>query len=119
MLKLSYSETLEFYLINSTQQNLITKLLELHNGGGFISLSGIKDLVLTSTKEPLEFLHYTRKEIHKLIKTSLNEKYMFCCPRNSSKSNTFNKINIPPIATASIIANFRPNNWDFIESGEI
>ena len=57
--------------------------------------------------------------VQKIIPISENTRYMVCCLQNSSLANDFKSYKIDPAAKASIVANFQPYNWDFIQSADI
>lgn len=118
LLKLSAKQQLNFYLLSKSQGAYAQRFI-LRNS--FISLANIKDLILASTKQPLEFMHFTNsiniKTAQILVKNNIS--YMVCWVDSSVSDLEFKKNGLQPVATATIIANFTPDNWDFIKTHEI
>jgi hypothetical protein len=116
-LKLSLCETLLFYTINN--KNLLeikSLIMDVIGYCTFISLQGQKDLILSSTKEPLSLLHFSYSGQEHYPPSS---QYMFCFPELHPSNNIFKKLGIQPSASASIISNMKEMNWSFVESSDI
>jgi hypothetical protein len=116
-LNIKFQEILEFYLLDKHQKE--SNEFIKSNKNRFVSLTGIKDLILESSGKPLSFMHYVASSHHTVTLLEDEMKFMVCCPKNSKLSNIFKDLNIYPITTASILANFESNSWDLINSSEI
>ena len=95
----------------------------------FISLYGVKDIILKSTHKPMKLLHLN------FIKNINNTKsenmytprkgymHMFCFHENDHIVNYLKEIGIHTDTTASLIHcnmdNVKPCDWDFIQTSEI
>ena len=117
-LKLEMQETLDFYLLEQDQIKHLEHLLrEYFINYGFVSLPEIKDLILSSTNKPLEFLHLVKYKTEPMTKR--NAQYMMCLPRPDTLNIKLKKFGFKPMASASIISNLKNFDWSFITSDEI
>lgn len=116
-LGIKFQQTLEFYLLDREKKEA-KKFIE-SNENKFISLTGIKDLVLESSGKPLRFVHYVGSFQPLATKWDHKMKFMICCSQNSKLSSNFKNQKIYPVTTASVLANFEVNCWDFIKSCDI
>jgi hypothetical protein len=82
-------------------------------------LRGKKDLILSSTNNALKILHFSSKKSQEKFFAESDDKYMFCFPTNEDINVQFAKLDLIPIATASIISNIKNYNWNFILTSEI
>lgn len=96
----------------------------------FKSLSGIKDIILKSTNQPMNILHvqYYNLVTHQLPSMNFkfepnpqkNSKHMFCCLKNDIMYYQLNKINIFTNVSATIIHyNMHDSDWKFITTADI
>ena len=118
--------TLEFYLLSQGDKKSSEFIDE--NKQKFISLAGVKDLILNSTGMPLKFVHYMGAaaspqerpffEPDQEIKDKQLQ-FMVCCPPASKLSKAFKSWGLQPMATGSVVANFQHPSWDFIKSCDI
>lgn len=87
----------------------------------FLSLSGIKDIVLKSTGRPMPLYHAQHGPLADPNSTPIEHegRYMFCAPE-SSKLFLFLSGHFKISATASVLAHrMNDQNWDFILSSDI
>ena len=118
-LNLKHKCNIKFYLLKTTDSNFSKRFINKHKSN-FISLSGKKDLILESTKQALPIMHYSKRKFgSSIIEGKQNSNYMFCYEEGHSNCINFSSNNIISVASASVVANFTSNSWDFIESGEI
>lgn len=119
-LDLKLSQELNFYLLNKPQLSTASQLLtNKYNTMNFISLRGTKDLILASTNNPLNIAHCSSKKMQEELVTGNSYKYMFCFPVHEDINSKLSKLDLYPIATASIISNINNCSWDFILTSEI
>ena len=119
-LGLKLSEELNFYLFDKSQLRIAKQtLIDKYNTMNFISLRGKKDLILASTKTALNIVHSSSKESQEELFTDNAYKYMFCFPAHKNINSLFFKLDLHPIATASIISNIKNCTWEFILTSEI
>ena len=96
--------TLGFYLLDFTKSE--SQLFVKENYKNFRLSSGIKDLILESSGEKLEFIHYTNNSCKESGEINTNMKFMTCCPENSKLSRYFQENEIVQTASSSVIGNF-------------
>jgi hypothetical protein len=125
------AETLFFYSLSAEQMVDVVAMVELERGPvAYLSLRGIKDIVLQSTGRPMPLLHLQFgpcAEIHpgdkrgRLFNTPQNGSvHMFCTPVSGDLARGMHERGFTPSATASIICH-RMNGWDwrFVLTSEI
>ena len=118
-LGMEFKEIIDFYLLDVSQGGPAKSLLS-RNKDSFVSLVGVKDLILQSNGLSLPILHLSKNPSYRKDKDiSAQKKYMFCNMNSSQESITFHKNKFIPFASASLIANFSPSNWEFIESCDL
>lgn len=93
-------------------------LRKYHGEFGYLSLLGIKDLVMTSTAQPLPLLHVVPSS---QANTNLDPSayFMFCLTEHSPFFKELQHKGVQFSATASIISNIEGSQWEFIMSNEI
>ncbi len=87
----------------------------------FLSLSGIKDLILNSTGKPIKLLHFQSRQLIDTvyIGPTPDHIHMYCAIVGSNLDNLLSK-RFKPAASASVISHRMNNfNWDFISSSDI
>lgn len=119
-LDLKLLEELNFYLLDKSQLSIAKQtLIDKYNTMNFISLKGKKDLILASTKAVLNIVHFSSKKSQEELFIEDSHKYMFCFPVHEYINSKFFKLDLHPIATASVISNIKNCNWNFILTSEI
>ncbi|MDZ5762799.1 putative GNAT family N-acetyltransferase [Candidatus Cyrtobacter comes] len=118
LLNLKFKDTLYFYLLNRNEMHSYGyEILDQHvREYYFISLSGIKDIILDSTLLPINMLHLKLGYEPTIVKDC---KYMMCFPKLHPVSIGLKAQGIAHMATASIFSNFQHEDWSFITSNEI
>ena len=116
-LNLKFQTTVEFYLLDNSKDE--SKNFIKNNEYQFLSYRGIKDLILKSSNNRLDFVHYTLKVQKEKPLTNNQTKFMFCCEKNSELSKYFKNIDLLPSSDATVVANFELDSWDFIKSSDI
>lgn len=114
-LRIELQAILDFYLLDKSNPDAL-KFIKTNQ---FISLTGIKDLVLASSGKLLNFMHCVGQPACNTIEADMRKELMVCCVQSSQLANDFKKWRLRPMASASVIANFTPLNWDFIKSCDI
>ncbi len=124
-LNLELGGRLLIYLIDQKTLKTIETNLNQHFGSyEFKSLKGVKDLILQSTGQALNFVHLFPKKIQEDpfqppfdIKTA---SYMFCLPEGSCLVEELHRKEVEHFATASILQkNMDLFKWNFITTGEV
>ena len=130
---------LMIYSLNYDKLIIALPIVKKYRGNiSFLSLNGIKDLILKSTGEPMKLLHlqwtndsendsenYTGKGKDKTNTDNINDlkkdyTYMFCCPKNDPMYKELKKVNIETEISATIIHyNMDDCDWKFIMTSEI
>ncbi len=122
------------YLVDSKIMHIANEIISKHKGPLFyISLRGIKDIILKSTDKPIELYHvnlfknrnnaqYENYQIyHDIIDNGIS-KYMFCFHENDPINDILKNNNITTDITANILQHnmdLKPTEWDFIQTSEI
>jgi hypothetical protein len=119
---IGYAGQLNFYSFDLDEAASVQKDLEAELGKiSYLSLRGVKDLIMKSTASPLPLFHIQ----HGATATdgsespSENGTYMICAFENDSLDNML-KSRFPVSATASILAHrLKPRDWNFILTSDI
>lgn len=129
ILNFTTAGSIYIYSLNYDEMKLAQPIIEKYFGSiNYISLLGIKDLVLESTNKPLKLLHvnhnthntYNNIKNKKIIKPAKDYTHMFCCHETNPMIRQLKKINITTDITASIIHHNMDNyDWNFIQTSEI
>ncbi len=127
LFKFELGPLIYIYQIQSVQMKQIAQIVGKICGPiSYVSLTGIKDLILTSTNKPMSILHVNydkfgrTKEGQYYDKIIDNFEYMFCCTANSSMKIYLDKIQCFTSVTASIMYYNMDNfDWNFIQTHEI
>ena len=121
--KLKIGATLELYSLSKESLKLIYPILEKTKGGiSYLSLKGIKDLVLESTGKAMSILHcqhgWMTKKVFENPKN--NTQHMFCTPKGDELSKKLNEMKVETTATASVIQIGMDDwDWSFILTSDI
>lgn len=123
-LDFNLSDHLLFYLLDSKEIEKVKNLIQpMYENFQFITLSGIKDLILSSTQKPLPFLHFSPDTSENLTVKALHPEYgyLFCFPVNHPAVKIFEQCSISCFTTASVISNMQEgeSDWAFIETCDI
>lgn len=101
----------------------VMPIISEHRGNiSFLSLTGIKDLILKSTNKPLPILHvqWGKDNQTELINPIEGYTYMFCCLEGDKMYNELTDNNIITDISATIIHYNMDNcDWKFILTSEI
>ncbi|AYV78563.1 MAG: hypothetical protein Edafosvirus18_12 [Edafosvirus sp.] len=117
------------YSLNYNQMIIAQPIIERYMGPlYYISLLGIKDLVLESNKKPMKLLHVNYNGIANFKKNRnaytfrplRGYTHMFCCHENSPLFKQLTKNNIITDISATIIHYNMDNcDWKFLQTSEI
>jgi hypothetical protein len=118
LLNLKFSEILNFYFI---EMNVFKTVFPDWKDLQVCSLKGIKDLVLNTSKKPMDFYHLSRRaeSLDFSIKNIESGKIMFCVPTQDIFVSKLDEAGIKEFSTASVISNLNDIKWSFIESKDI
>lgn len=107
--------TLHIYSMNYDEIIIALPIIKKYRKkASFVSLKGIKDLILKSNNEPLPLLHLEYHDNGLLPQEGST--HMFCCHESDPMFKEFNESNI----TATIVQYGMDNfDWDFIQTSEI
>ncbi len=119
---IGYAGQLNFYSFNQYEAASVQKDLETELGKiSYLSLRGVKELIMKSTDSPLPLFHIQHGTMAAdgIELPSENATYMICAFENSSLDNML-KNRFPVSATASILAHrLKPKDWSFILTSDI
>eukprot|EP01127_Copromyxa_protea_P016622 TRINITY_DN4965_c0_g1_i3.p1 TRINITY_DN4965_c0_g1~~TRINITY_DN4965_c0_g1_i3.p1 ORF type:complete len:172 (-),score=29.64 TRINITY_DN4965_c0_g1_i3:48-563(-) len=123
------STTLNLFSLEKNEIERVLSLLREHRGDiGFLSLAGIKDIVLGSTGAPMPLLHVHwghrpegPPELSGIYYEEPQEGYqhMFCIPEGDPLLPLIEELNFKPTATASILSSSMKSDWKFVLTSEI
>lgn len=123
LVPLRFATTLCFFEVSKSEvmsvEREVNKIID--EPVRFLSLKGIKDIVLKSTGEPMPLYHaqYGPMAAPNARKVEHEGRYMFCAPKNSSLCN-FLKKQFSISATASVLEHgLKDQSWNFILSSDI
>ncbi len=120
---LKFSETLYLFEVSMDEVKSIEEEVNAVLGEPvrFLSLKGVKDIVLKSTQEAIPLFHaqYGPMASPEAKAIEHEGRYMFCTPKNSCLYKLLSKY-FSSSATASILEyGLRGQSWDFILSSDI
>lgn len=112
-----------FYSLSAEQIRIHRPMIELHRGPiSFLSMSGVKDIVLESTQAPMPMLHLQFGPCAQGGSPDPidDQIHMFCTPSDDPLAEAMLSIGITPTATATVL-HHRMGDWDwsFILTNEI
>ncbi|NES93785.1 MAG: hypothetical protein F6K32_00725 [Desertifilum sp. SIO1I2] len=122
-LQFRHATTLNLYSFDAETMDRFSSLLAAHRGPiSYLSLQGIKDLRLTSTREILPLLHVqwgvTADQGHSTPLPGYT--HMFCAPVEDELAIALIAKGISPMATATVISQgMAESDWRFILTSEI
>ena len=122
----SVATTLGIYSLSAEAMQRMAPLLERERGPlGYLSLGGIKDIVLESTHAPMPLLHVqfgpARQQHGAVVSAPLaSHVHMFCLPAGDPLERELLDQAIVPSATASVIQHRMPKwDWRFVLTSDI
>lgn len=131
LIDFKYAGNMLIYSVNGKQLKHIRSLIEKHKGlCYFVSLKGVKDLILKSTNKPMELYHINYVKNIDFNNTNNisydiydDATYMFCFHEKDNINKILEKNGITTDVTASIVQHgldkLKPDEWDFIQTSEI
>jgi hypothetical protein len=123
ILPFNVSTQILIYSFSFEQVTAVQSLIEKHKGNiSFLSLKGIKDLVLKSTQMPMPILHiqYGKNAAQGRIEPLENHVHMLALSKTDQLVSELSQINIFPNSTATLISHNAKNyNWDFVQTSDI
>lgn len=120
-INLVQQETLIFYMLKKNQLDQINNLLwSRHIKFGYLSLFGVKDLIMSSTKKPMKLIHIVPENRANITISNIDDYYyMFCLASSNPLAKKLELSGITPASTASVISNITNCDWNFILTSEI
>lgn len=130
LVNFEYSGGILIYSLNYDEICRILPLIERYKGPVFfVSLLGIKDIILKSTQKPMKLLHMNlfknidNAVIDELLLPQEDFTHMFCFHERDPIVKVLAEENIHTDTTASLIHcgmnSLKPIDWDFIQTSEI
>ncbi len=123
---LRFSETAKILIwsMNASEIERALPLIRIHRGPvTFLSLGGIKDLVLRSTGLPLDLVHVQFGPMGVRGETQPLDGFvhMFCAPENDELALEIKmKLNMSPTATATVISHrMMKSDWRWVLTSDI
>ncbi len=112
------------YSLNAKEMTVAHKLLsETYDKISYLSLAGIKDLIMKSTEKALELYHvqYGPNAGHTdIVEPIITGTHMFCCQIDSNLVALLAKENIVTVAKAQVFHfGMEKNNFDFVLTSDI
>lgn len=111
-----------FWSLNEEEMSRVLPLVERHRGKvSFLSLNGIKDIILKSTGKPLKLLHaqFGPMAVHGNAKPEPKATHMFCALESDPLAQEVQKI-FTHSATATIISHrMKDNDWKWVLTSDI
>ena len=121
--KLKNAGILYIYSLNYEQMLTVHELLKKEKGEiGYLSLHGIKDVILKSTMQPMKLLHvqWGKNKTYTTKYPQPNYTHMFCLHEKNKIKKFLDKNNITTNVTATIMQyNMDDFDWDFILTSDI
>jgi hypothetical protein len=115
--------TLKIFSLNATEMQAAEPLLKKHRGAvSYLSLRGIKDIVLSSTRSPMPLLHaqFGPCASQGLDQPQPGSMHMFCAPEGDPLIQELRAAGAEPTASASVIHHRMPHSdWRFILTSDI
>ncbi len=107
---------LNLYSLSSKEMEAFAPTLEKHRGKlSYLSLSGVKDIVLESTHQPMPLLHVQFGPCAAPGQFAIPQEgatHMFCTPDNDALAKVCQDAGLKPTATASLL-HHRMSDWDW------
>lgn len=120
----SNGNLLIFSLDYDSMVKAVPTIIRYRGNISFITLSGIKDLILKSTMKPKKICHIQWAPCGQFVgcacEPQKDHDHMFCCPENDPMAHDLNSNGITTDITATIIsANMGGCDWRFILTSDI
>lgn len=118
---------LEIYSVDAERMDRLRPRVEAERGPiSFLSLRGVKDVVLQSTGQPMPLLHVQwgpsrPDEADRIVADPRPEHaHMFCAPSGSGLARVVGEAGVEPFATATVLAHRMSScDWSFVLTSEI
>jgi len=123
-----FATKLWIYSLDTQAMRHCEPILRAHRGPvGYLSLQGIKDLILKSTGAPLPLIHvqFGPNADHRIREPVPGATHMFACPDGDALQSALAAAGINPTASASIVHHgmnrLSPKglDWNFVLTSEI
>jgi hypothetical protein len=115
--------TLNFYSVDGAQMRELADLVATHRGPlGYLSLAGIKDIVLHSTGRPMRLVHVQHGPCAEAAAEDPIDggSHMFCTPEGDALDRSVRERGCRPMASATVIqAGMGDTDWSFVLSSDI
>ena len=123
LFKLHNAGKLYIYSVNYNQMKYLHQVLEITKGKiAYLSLKGVKDIILQSTLKPMKLLHvqWGRNNKYNTTQPQPGYTHMFCLHENDPLKKILDKYNIKTDTTATIVQYNMDNvDWSFILTSDI
>lgn len=119
--KIDDQKKLYIYTIDSKTIKQVRKTIENRLGTriSFLSLRGVKDLILKSTGQPKKFFHVQRNNKYQTEIVDGYD-YMFCCLEDDPLQSILTQQGITTDVVATILSvNMKNQDWSFLQTSEI
>lgn len=122
-LNFQHADTLLIWSFSSDEMERALSLVVEHRGPvSFLSLAGVKDLILSSTKEPMPLLHAQFGHFAEITGQTIRSdaSHMFCTPINDSLTWALAEAGYNPQTSATIIGHrMEGTDWSWVLTSEI
>eukprot|EP01130_Rhizamoeba_saxonica_P017929 TRINITY_DN8831_c0_g1_i1.p1 TRINITY_DN8831_c0_g1~~TRINITY_DN8831_c0_g1_i1.p1 ORF type:complete len:260 (+),score=30.75 TRINITY_DN8831_c0_g1_i1:769-1548(+) len=129
LISVDLSTILLLWSLNYEEINNILPLLHMHRGRiAYYSLTGIKDIVLQSTNQPMSLYHvqfgpmgvFDQKDMgifsHNPVEGAV---HMFCCPSDDFLVEELFNLGLEPSASASVLSRGIDMDWKYVLTSDI
>ncbi len=121
--RLSAAATLRIYSLDGPAMRRAQPLVERHRGPtGFLSLAGVKEIVLASTGRPMPLLHvqFGPCADPRLREPQPGSVHMLCAPAGDPLATELESTGVRPSATATVIQHRMDDaDWRFVLTSDI
>ena len=118
-----FGTDLNFYSLDASRMDLALPLLRDHRGPvSFVSLRGVKDIVLRSSGRPMSLLHAQFGSCAQggIVAPQDEYTHMFCAPSGDALCMSLTRCAIDPMATATVVHSGLPSvDWSFVLTSDI
>jgi len=123
VIPMHHDATLAFFSLSAQQMRAAAPIVQRHRGApGYLSLRGVKDLVLDSTAAPLDLLHVQHGPLGTptLDQPVDGAVHMLCTPIDDDLCRDMTAMGLPVMATATVIAHrMEGYDWRQVLTSEI
>lgn len=121
---IKYAVTLQLWSLTKAEMLKVKPLIERHRGPvSYLSLAGVKDIVLQSTNRPMPLLHVqfgSLADPRASIEATDGAIHMFCAPEGDPLSREVVALGFAPSSTATVVAHrMRDSDWTWILTSDI